>query len=87
MTYGEDLGSGMSENIRRDSRLGKFCGRNFRPQVRKLRLDEPLDADGRIVPGSAAFVFRRIVASRVTFPLIEAFEDETSVVSEYLGFT
>jgi hypothetical protein len=46
---------------------------------RKDRLagEGPLDCNGLIIPGDAAFVFRRIVASRVSFPLIEAFEEET----------
>jgi hypothetical protein len=43
----------------------------------RLAGEGPLNSDGLIVPGDAAFVFRLIVASRVTCPLVEAFEEET----------
>jgi len=57
------------------------CGKGFGFPVfdgkDRLAGERPSNRDGMIVPSDAAFVFRRIVASRVSFPLIEAFEEET----------
>jgi len=53
------------------------CGKGFALPVfdgkDRLAGEGPSNSDGLIVPGDAAFVFRRIVASRVTFPLVETF--------------
>jgi len=54
----------------------------------RLAVDGPLDSDSRIVPDVIVSHEGHVSAdSRFKFFLVEAFEEEPSVVSEYLGLT